>query len=61
MTISGEGYSTGKSLLADACMLALYGSKLDCTAPTTVPKLYDMLGSGRPIYGRWFFLYKVNT
>ena len=52
LTISGEGFSTGKSLMADACMLALYGKKLDCTAPTTVPKLFDMLASGYPIYGK---------
>ena len=55
LTISGEGYSTGKSLITDACMFALYGKKLDCTAPTTVPKLFDMLDSGTPIYGKGLF------
>ena len=52
MTISGEGFSTGKSLLCDACMFALYGDKLDCSAPSSVPKLFDMLGSGIPIFGK---------
>ena len=52
LTISGDGFSTGKSLMSDANMFALYGKKLDCTAPTTVPKLFDMLASGTPIYGK---------
>ena len=52
MTISGEGFSTGKSLCTDICMTALYGEKLDCTAPTTIPKLYEMLASGTPIVGK---------
>ena len=52
MTISGEGFSTGKSLMCDSSMLALYGEKLDCCAPNSVPKLFDMLGSGIPIYGK---------
>ena len=52
MTISGEGFSTGKSLMADVCRLALYGSKKECNAPTTVSTLYDMLSKGKAIYGK---------
>ena len=52
LIISGDGYSTGKSLMFDACMMMLYGKRLDCTAPTTVPKLFDMLSQGSPIYGK---------
>ena len=52
LTISGDGFSTGKSLMSDSCMYALYGKKLDCTAPSTVPKLFEMLSSGTPIVGK---------
>ena len=52
LIISGDGFSTGKSLMFDACMMMLYGKRLDCTAPTTVPKLFDMLAKGSPIYGK---------
>ena len=52
LTISGEGFSTGKSLCTDICMITLYGERLDCTAPTTIPKLYEMLASGTPIFGK---------
>ena len=56
MSLSGDVYSTGKSLIADACMNALYGRKLDCTAPTQVSVLYEMLASGTPIYGKKYCL-----
>ena len=56
LTISGDGFSTGKSLMNDAIMQFLYGKKLDCTAPNTVPQLYEMLASGTPIFGE-----KLNT
>ena len=52
MTISGEGYSTGKSLMYEACMLILYGVTLQCSAPTTIPRLYEMLSTGTPIFGK---------
>ena len=52
LTISGEGFSTGKSLMADVCRLALYGNKKECIAPTTVSTLYDMLSKGKAIYGK---------
>ena len=52
MTISGEGFSTGKSLCTDIVMTYLYGEKLDCTAPTTIPKLFEMLATGTPIFGK---------
>ena len=52
LTISGDGFSTGKSLMEDCCMYALYGEKVDSNAPSSVPKLFTMLASGRPIYGR---------
>ena len=50
MTISGEGYATGKSLMYDACMLALYGEHLQSSAPNSIPRLYEMLSTGTPIY-----------
>ena len=53
MTISGAGYSTGKSLMYEICMLALYGKRLNNTVPNTIPQLYDMLASGIPIYGKF--------
>ena len=50
MTISGEAYGTGKSLMYDACQFALYGDILSSAAPNTVPRLYEMLATGIPIY-----------
>ena len=50
MTISGEAYSTGKSLMYDVCMLALYGDLLESSAPNSIPRLYEMLSTGIPIY-----------
>ena len=51
--LSGEGFSTGKSLLTDVCTLALYGKKIECTAPPSIPKLYDELAKGDPIYSEY--------
>ena len=51
--LSGDGYSTGKSLLTDVCTLALYGKKMECTAPPSIPKLYDDLAKGDPIYSEY--------
>ena len=59
LTISGEGYSTGKSLWSDAGMYALYGRKLDCSAPTTIPSLFEMLTGSTPIHGN-SFLFLTN-
>lgn len=60
MTISGEGFSTGKSLMYEAIMLALYGKRLQCATPTTVPRLYEMLAAGVPIYGMCCFAVKMK-
>ena len=54
LTISGEGFSTGKSLMEDVCMFTLYGKKIECSIPASVSKLYDKLSEGKPIYGIYF-------
>ena len=35
----------------DCCMYVLYGEKLECSAPSTIPTLFKMLSSGKPIHG----------
>ena len=50
MTISGDAYSTGKSLFYEACMHALYGDLIQSVAPNSIPRLYEMLASGTAIY-----------
>ena len=32
-------------------MYVLYGEKLECSAPSTIPTLFKMLSSGKPIHG----------
>ena len=60
MTISGEGFSTGKSLMYEAIMLALYGKRLHSATPTTIPRLYEMLATGVPIYGMFYMNKNTN-
>ena len=53
MTVSGDGYATGKSLLYDVAMRALYGKRLQCSSPNSLQRCFEMLASGTPIYGRY--------